>query len=119
MATWPTTLPPMPLRDGYEITFGNPTIRTDMESGPARVRRRSRASPDKIPLQFLLTEAQMATFRAWFDADIQQGAAWFICPIKDGRQTGVVPKEVRIEGGSLKSAPEGQGWRLSFQVETR
>lgn len=48
-----------------------------MESGPERVRRRTTAPPIDLDVSWQFTDSQMAQFRAWFDADILNGLAWF------------------------------------------
>lgn len=78
MATWPSTLPD-PLVDGYGIEPVSQTVSTDMEVGSARVRRRSFAQVDMLPVQWSLSNDQMTVFRAWFSHPIgaDGGAAWF------------------------------------------
>ena len=76
MATWLTTLP-RPQVAGYAIAPVDVTVRTDMEAGLPRVRRRSAARNDQVSVAWRFTDAQMATFRAWFDGDCANGASWF------------------------------------------
>ena len=66
MQAYPSTLP-APLVSGYTLSPVDQTVRTDMEVGAARVRRRTRARNDLIDVSFLLTAAQMDEFREWFD----------------------------------------------------
>ena len=119
MATWPTTLPP-PSISGYSMQTADATIRTDMESGPARVRRRYTATPDKAMLRFVFDEAQMAAFRTFWDGDAEQGAAWWYLLVKDGRSAGGTSREVRPAQGSFKAELIDAGhWAVSFEVEVR
>lgn len=79
MADFPATLP-APNVSGYRLQPVEPTVRTDMEVGAPRVRRRTRARNDQISLEWLFTSAEMATFRTWFDDDATGaagGAGWF------------------------------------------
>lgn len=66
MSSWPSILP-RPLLGGYSLNPADQTLRTDMESGAARVRRRSRARLDLVDVAWKFTDAQMAVFREWFD----------------------------------------------------
>lgn len=66
MSSWPSILP-RPLAAGYGISPADQALRTDMEAGAARVRRRSRARLDMIDVSWKFTDAQMAVFREWFD----------------------------------------------------
>lgn len=119
MSTWPSSLP-IPKLSGYDLQTTDPTIRTDMEGGSARVRRRYTAAPDHVSFSFLFDESQMATFRAFWESDFLNGAAWVFVPIKDGRSPGVASKEVRPVTGSFKSSPvSATHWSVEFQVEVR
>jgi len=64
---------------GYALHPVDMSARTEMEAGPARVRRRSFAQVDMLPVRWSMSDAQMAQFRAWFDAPFlcNGGAAWF------------------------------------------
>lgn len=66
MSTWPAALP-NPLMAGYRVSPQSMTVRTDMETGTPRVRRRSALRFDIIDAGFELSDAQMALFRTWFD----------------------------------------------------
>lgn len=119
MANWPATLPD-PLMSGYGLETTDPTARTDMESGPARVRRRFTAAPDKLSLRFLFDTSQMAIFRAFWESDFQNGAVWANLRIKDGRTATPVLKECRPVNGVFKCAPlSATHWSVEFQVEVR
>lgn len=76
--SWPATLP-APMVAGYALNPVNMTVRTEMESGAARVRRRSSAGNVRASVQWNMSDAQMAIFRTWFDdpAKADGGAAWF------------------------------------------
>lgn len=79
MATWPGTLPGFDeiLADGYRETAPQNVIRTEMETGPAKVRRRGTAAPEMVSGTMLLTTAQVATLRTFFDSTISYGATEF------------------------------------------
>lgn len=119
MATWPSTLP-IPLLNGYELETADPTARTDMDSGAARVRRRNTGAPDGITLNLLLTDSEMVIFRAFWDTDWQQGAAWVYFPVRDGLATGLGSKECRPQKGSFKAALiKSNVWKVQLTVEVR
>ncbi|MGL6245650.1 hypothetical protein [Pseudomonas sp.] len=115
MAAWPSTLPG-PLVDGYAISPVEQTVRTDMEVGAARVRRRSFARNDLVDVSFLFTGAQFATFRAWSESDGAGGAAWFEIDLDvDGV---IAPEEARFKG-AWKAARNGIYWKITAQLEVR
>lgn len=121
MATWPTSLP-QPISDGYGLTPEDSGIRTDMEVGAARVRRRTRARNDRIDVRWLLTDAQMAAFRAWFDDDatgVSGGSAWFYIRLNIGTG-GMQTVEARFVNGFKRgdfTPPDT--WQVTAQLEIR
>jgi len=120
MATWPSTLP-APLASGYAIAPGDQTIRTDMEVGSPRVRRRTTARNDKVTVSWVLSEAQFDTLRDWFDDDstgIAGGSAWFTVLLAVGTGTTHASVEARFEG-PFKADRDGNYWRVSATLETR
>lgn len=119
MATWPATLP-KPLIDGYVLKPVDPTVRTDMESGAARTRRRTSARNDKLSAKWIFTDAQMAIFRTWFDnaAECAGGASWFTVTLARGT-TGLVSLEARFVGPFQAPVLSGLNWNVSAELELR
>lgn len=87
MATWPSTLP-KPTRDGYTLEPVDPNLRTDMEAGPSRFRRRFTATPTDNKVRFRFTRLQFEIFEAWWTHEISDGALWFTMPIYNGKGEG-------------------------------
>jgi len=56
--SWPTTLPQVPQK-GYTEEIGAIIIKTPMDSGPAKMRRRSN-KPTVLNLSFIMTTEQVA-----------------------------------------------------------
>lgn len=83
MSIWPDFMPLSSL-DGYELKRASSTGRTPMEAGPARVRRRFTRAPTAVPQRWLLDQKQFGYFEWWFDNSIDEGAAWFSAPQKNG-----------------------------------
>lgn len=120
MASWPSSLP-NPLSAGYGLDPVDPVIRTDMEVGSPRSRRRTSARDDRIPVSWLMTDAQMATFRSWYENDstgIAGGAAWFSINLNLGTG-GIYNWEARFT--SIYSAEFlcANRWRVSARLEVR
>jgi len=119
MAAYPTTLP-APLVSGYAVRPVDQTIRTEMDVGAARVRRRTRARLDRVPVSFIYTDTQLSTFRTWFDDDTQAagGSAWFDMTLKvgDGGSTAV---EARFTGAPSFEFLGADIWRVSGELEVR
>ena len=73
--TWPNTLP-LPSVEGYGLTPQEAVLRTDMESGPARQRRRFRQTPTRITVRWLFSEFEFALFEAWYKYHADEGGQW-------------------------------------------
>jgi hypothetical protein len=115
MATWPSTLP-APLNEGYSIEPQQQTIRTDMEVGNPRVRRRTAARVDNIPVAWMMTNAQFSAFRTWFDGDGEGGAAWFTVAIPQGDETST---EARFVDTFRAEKVAFTHWRITATLEVR
>lgn len=113
---WPSTLP-RPLLEGYSTTPGNEIVRTDMESGEARTRRRSVSAPDSIKLSWLLDATQMSQFRAYWDAELAGGAAW--CDMSIDVGNGIEQKAVRVIGQYTALKVSAAYWKVSCEAEVR
>ena len=79
-AIWPPTLPQRPQRNGYKSQYPNQLIRSDMDSGPAKVRRRGNAKPVTLSLTYVLNAEQLAVFKDFVSEAIAEGAVCFDWP---------------------------------------
>lgn len=77
VAVWPESLPQVPEIAGYSEGLGKQVIRTDMDAGPAKVRRRTTANVRPLSVQYTLTTAQLDIFIAFWTDDCQGGALPF------------------------------------------
>lgn len=116
---WPSTLP-SPRADGYGLTPVDPVIRTDMEAGAPRARRRSAARNDRIAVAWVFTDAQMATFRTWFDdpAEAAGGANWFYLNVIIGAG-GLMSMQCRFVDIWKAQMVSGSIWNVSATLELR
>lgn len=75
--TWPSGIPDdLLLREASE-TFASNTIRTQMEVGPAKVRRRATSAPRSIGGKLLMTKTQAATLDTFYTTTTGGGASAF------------------------------------------
>ncbi|MFO1038156.1 MAG: hypothetical protein U1E45_15065 [Geminicoccaceae bacterium] len=77
MASWPATLPALPRLAGWSESEPDVLLRTEMEVGPAKSRRRSTAGVRPQAATLVLTIEQRDTFIAWFEGTIASGAVSF------------------------------------------
>lgn len=119
MATWPATLPD-PLLGGYGFTPLDQTIRTDMEVGSPRVRRRTNARVDTVSVSWTFTAAQMAEFRTFFDDNttgLAGGVAWVTINLDVG-EGAFQSCEARFIG-PWQATRNAQYWNVSARLEVR
>jgi len=76
MATWPATLPP-PLAGSYREASPQTAVRTQMEVGPAKVRRRAAVGVRQLAFSMHLTLAELNTLRTFFETTTAAGALSF------------------------------------------
>lgn len=119
MATWPTTLP-APKLSGYQLQPAPQSLRTDMESGAARSRRRSYARNDRVGVSWLMTDAEFAAFRIWFESDTEAagGSAWFYISLWVGG-TGATSQEAQFIDDYQAVLADHAKWSVTAQLEVR
>lgn len=118
MAAWPNTLPkPTP---SYGINPVDQTVRTEMEGGAPRVRRRTSARNDHVSVVWVMSDAQLAIFRAWFDDASQAagGASWFTIHLAIGT-TGLVSTTARFVNAYKVSHLNMLNWTVAADLEIR
>lgn len=77
MATWPEGIPDTPLLSGYSFKPLDQTVRTAMDTGAPRVRRRTTGRLDTVNVRFQFTDSEFNIFRNWFDNTIYGGSEYF------------------------------------------
>ena len=76
MATWPDKLP----QTGFtpvRIDRGQGFLRTDMDSGPPKQRRRTSAVPKRYRVSMRLTGEQVGVFDSFYENTLSEGALSF------------------------------------------
>ena len=74
---WPGSIPQNVNLGGFGLEVGETLIRTEMETGPTKVRRRFTDSVDAVACSMWLTLAQYTTFRNFYDVTLNGGAERF------------------------------------------
>jgi hypothetical protein len=77
MAAWPETLPQSPLVEGFRETPADNSLRTAMETGPAKLRRRATSGAAGLTAGFLLDAAQLAALDIFYADTLQGGTLPF------------------------------------------
>ena len=112
---WPPALPVTPLVQGYGEALPNNTIRTGMDVGPAKVRRRAAAMPFTMSVAFNCNDAQVDTLWTFVRDTLLGGSRRFEWTHPRTGQT----IECRFTGDKdlLKVEPSGTRWVVSFNLE--
>lgn len=115
---WPAGLPQAPQVARYSQVDQDRTVRTAMDVGPAKVRRRTTAAIETCEIELRLTRAQVAAFKAFFRDYVQAGAIPFEWK---HHETGNIV-DYRFIGppttSPLASRQDGtEHWTATFQLE--
>lgn len=70
MAVWPPSLPQQVLASDYTEAADANTIRSEIDVGPAKLRRRYTAEIKVFQIGLVLTSAQVATLETFYDVTI-------------------------------------------------
>ncbi|MCC6426291.1 MAG: hypothetical protein IT435_05670 [Phycisphaerales bacterium] len=74
---WPVSLPQVPQLSPLDRQLGRMVIRTEMDAGPAVIRRRFTFAPERFNIALDMTAAQVATFVQFRDETSEGGALAF------------------------------------------
>lgn len=77
---WPTTLPQVPQFNGYKRSLPNNLIRSSMDTGSDKVRKRGRFKPEVVSATYLLDNAQKTTLENFVHDNLAEGAICFNWP---------------------------------------
>jgi len=80
MPTWPTTLPQFALRSGYAEGFKQTVLRSPMDSGATKRRARFTNAPTDLNITIPLTDAEILTFKTFYEDELSNGALSFTFP---------------------------------------
>lgn len=115
MATWPAGLPQKPSKRGYSEKLPDPKrIRSNMDSGAIKMRRRSSSGIGNISCVFEFSSAQMTTFETFYNSTLSHGVLPFtwVHP-----RTGATLTDKWRFVDTPKIDPQGEGYVVSVQLE--
>ncbi|WP_455275136.1 hypothetical protein [Ralstonia thomasii] len=115
LVAWPDLLP-APLAGGYSYQPQASFIRTNMDSGLARQRRRFTRIPSTVSVAWVFTQEQLALFEGFVHYDISDGADWFSAKIANGQELQTV--KARMTTAPKVDLIEPGIWHVSVQMET-
>lgn len=111
---YPDVLPPF-LADSFGYDEDNDLIRTDMEAGPARVRRRATQTPTVFSVSSKMKHHQLKIWESWFKHKINGGEEWFNVELDTG--SGLVEHMGRYVGKCSVRHTGALTWVVSGKIE--
>ena len=108
---------PFPTVEGYSIKPSEAIVRTEMEAGPARQRRRYTQTPSKVSVRWVMNKEQFALFEAWYKYHAKEGAEWFTITLLGG--LGLIDQEARFTQQFTAKLLNGFLWEISSELEIR
>ncbi len=112
---FPSTLPKV-IINSYSVKREPRLARTEMDTGQARVRRRSTAAPTTVSVTWQFTMSQYGTFEKWFQQDIFDGAGWFYILLVNGAGESSCKARFK-ELPSATVAGGGYNWTVTASLE--
>ena len=113
---WPDRLP-LPTIEGYGIRPGEAILRTEMEAGPARQRRRFTNVPSRITVRWVMRAEQFLLFESWYRWAAAEGGAWFEIDLLGG--LGLLAQEARFTRQFEARPYRGRLWEVTSELEVR
>jgi hypothetical protein len=114
---WPPTLP-LPTVQGYSVQPEDAILRTEMEAGLARQRRRFTNVPTKVSVRWIMRRDQYAIFEGWYRWQAKEGANWFTITLLGG--LGLLEQEARFTRQfSARLLAGGALWEITSELEIR
>jgi hypothetical protein len=107
---WPDTLPQLCLQEGYQETLPEVVIRSEMDAGPAKVRRRFTAQVTPIKSKMRMNSAQKVYLETFFNVTTAGGSLSFTFP-HDG------PDILRFTSPPVFSDKGGTWYDVDFEME--
>ena len=80
MADWPSTIPQIPLADGYSNGFANNLITSQVDYGPPKVRRRATSAMTPMSFSMRMTAGEFDDFKEFFEETLYSGSLSFNFP---------------------------------------
>ena len=108
---------PTPTIQGYRIKQQDNTVRTRMEAGVARQRRRFLTVPTDMRLRWVMQSSLFALFEGFYKTKAKEGAEWIIFPIYNG--AGYLDSEVRFKEPYQATLLSDNTWQVTADMEIR
>jgi hypothetical protein len=110
---WPETLPQVLLQEGYSYRFGEGRLKTAMDAGPGKLRRRFSAVARPLSGMIIIDEQGLANLELFWSEDLRGGSLPFWFPNQNHRS-----QLVDTLGAPMPPGPNlGAPWLVTFSGE--
>lgn len=113
MAVWPSSLP-APDKTGWQAKRQNAVLRTNMDVGTPKQRRRFTATSEYFTLPYLLTVDEFAALESFYNSDLVDGALEFSWPHP---RTGATVTARITEPYDYAPVASGLLWKVTVKFE--
>jgi hypothetical protein len=110
---WPVSLPQDFLRNSYQSAAAENRIRSQPDTGPAKVRRRSTANVRPMAGNMNITDAQLTALKTFYDTTTLSGSLPFTFPDPETAATLLV----RFDGVPGWSYVSPDVWLVMLKLE--
>lgn len=110
--TWPTTIPKILRLEGLSGQRKSGVVRTNMDAGPQKARRRYTVATKEFTGSVVLTESQRQTLENWYDVVLGGGVLRFV--MKDPQT--LQEAEFRFLEDYTEESSDGL-WIISMKLE--
>jgi hypothetical protein len=110
--TWPSSLPQVIRLEGLNAKKKSNIIRTQMDAGPQKARRRYTVNTKEFTGSVVLTESQRELLEDWYDNILGSGVLRFV--MKDPQT--LEPSEFRFLEEYTEESNDGL-WIITMQLE--
>ena len=114
MPAWPGTLPQLFQRPGFKEVEGDNLLRTVMDKGPPKVRRRGSDATRKHVGHMIMDGTQYVTFRNFYNVTLANGSLLIDSGLVDAHGT---LRTFRIEKPPEYEPLGNDYWQVSLELE--
>lgn len=112
---YPSDLLPAAILNQYYLQQQRNVVRTDMEQGAPRQRRRFEDTFTSAKVKWILTGEQMKLFEGWYKHMAEEGGVWVQMPIKVPK--GILPHRVRFATAIKQKLLSEDLWEVSSTLD--
>ena len=117
---WPSTIPQAFQQDSFSEATASAVLRTSMDTGPTKVRRRTTSNPDIWSGRMILTSTELADFKTFYRTTSKYGSERFNFPNQyDLLSTVEARFKIDTGGEAFSITPDGdtQDWSIDLTLE--